>query len=157
MTNHIRWTLVAFSLSVFAFACDRGKAEAEKKAAEAEQQAQETTITAARVKAEEEEAKLKMARAEERSHLQKQLDAHERKADYLKDKAAKTAGATKQNANAAISELNARLASAKESVGKLADDTSPAWDAAKSAAANDLAAVERATDSLEQTLTKKKK
>lgn len=156
MTNHIRWTLVAFSLSVFAFACDRGKAEAEKKAAEAEQQAQETTITAARVKAEE-EAKLKTARAEERGHLQKQLDAHERKADYLKDKAAKTAGATKQNANAAISELNARLASAKESVGKLADDTSPAWDAAKSAAANDLAAVERATDSLEQTLTKKKK
>ena len=156
MTNHIRWTLVAFSLSVFAFACDRGKAEAEKKAAEAEQQAQETTITPARVKAEE-EAKLKTARAEERGHLQKQLDAHERKADYLKDKAAKTAGATKQNANAAISELNARLASAKESVGKLADDTSPAWDAAKSAAANDLAAVERATDSLEQTLTKKKK
>ncbi|HVH43600.1 MAG TPA: hypothetical protein VM925_14695 [Labilithrix sp.] len=155
MKNHIRVVLVAIGLTLATTACDRGKAEAERKAAEAEKQAQETTITAARMQAEAEEAaKSKRAHVEARTKVQKDFEAYERKATYLKEKAAKTVGTTKKNADAAINELASREAKAKASLSKLADDAAPAWDETKKTAEDDVAAVGKAVEALEHTITK---
>ena len=157
MKKHIHVALAAIGLTLASSACDRGKAEAERKAAEAERQAQEATITAGQMQAQAEEAaKTKAAHVEARTKLQKDFDAHERKASYLKEKAAQATGAVKKTADAAIAEYEARRASEKASLDKLGDEAAPAWDATKQTAEEDIAAVGRAVDSLEQTLTKKK-
>jgi hypothetical protein len=157
MKKHNRVMLVAIGLTLATTACNRGKAEAERKAAEAQQRAQEATITAGQMQAQAEEAaRSRAAHAEARSKLQKDFDAHERKAAYLKEKAAKATGAARKNADAAIAEYEARRTSAKASLNHLSDDAAPTWDATKKTAEDDIAAVGRAVDALEQTLTKKK-
>jgi hypothetical protein len=153
MKKPIRVMLVAIGLTLAASAC-RDKSEAERKAAEAEKQS-EATITAAKVQAEADEAKLKAAHDIDRMKLQKDLDAHDRKASYLKAKAAKQVGATKKNADAAITEFEARRATAKTSLGKLTDDKAPGWDTSKKTAEDDVAAVGKSVDAIEHTLTKK--
>jgi hypothetical protein len=153
MKKPMRVVLVAIGLTLAVSAC-RGKSEAERKAAE-EQKAQEANLTAAKMQAEADEAKLKAAHEQERMKLQKEMDAHDRKASYLKAKAAKQIGATKKNADAAITELDARHAAAKASLGKLMDDKAPDWDASKKTAEDDVAAVGKSVDALERTLSKK--
>ncbi len=151
MIKHTRLVLVAMGLTLAVSAC-KGKGEAERKAEE--QKAQEATITAAKVEAEQ-AAKLRSAHADERGKLQKELDAHDRKAAYLKEKAAKTVGATKKNAEAAIAELDARAAAARASMKTLGDDASPQWDASRKVAEDDIAAMGKAVNALERTLAKK--
>lgn len=156
MNEHMRVLLVAVGLTLAGAACDRGKAEAERKAAEADKQAQEATITAAKVKAESEDAaKLKASHAEARTKLQQKFDGLERKSTYLKQKAVKAVGKEKLNASAAIAELDARKTTAKTSLGRLMDDTSPAWDTAKKGAEDDVDSFEKSVDALEHTLEKK--
>lgn len=149
MKKQIQVVLVAMGLTLVSAACDRGKAEAERRA-------QEATLTAAKVQAQtDESAKLKAAHTESRDKLQKDLDASDRKATYLKQKAAHTVGTTKKNADAAITELDARHTAAKASLSKLGDDASPAWDAMRKTAEDDVAAVGKAVDTLEGTLGRK--
>jgi hypothetical protein len=151
----MRMVLVAVSLAVAAAACHRGREEAERKA-EAERRAQEAEITAAKVQAEAADtAKLKAAHSEARTKLQKELDAHERKGTYLKQKAVGKTGAAKKNVDAAISEYTSRLAKAKTDLGRLADDASPEWDATKKAADDDVAAVGRSVEAIDHALMKK--
>lgn len=155
MKKHIRLALAAIAVTLAATGCKGSRQEVERKAQEAEQKA-EAELTAAKIKAEKEEsAKVKAERADERAKLQKDLDAHERKASYLRQKAAKTVGATKRNADAALNELDARRVTAKASMSRLSDETTANWDATKKSAEDDIAAVGRAVDSLEHTLAKK--
>ncbi len=145
----IQMVLVAAALAAATAGCDRGKSEAEQKA-------QEATLTAAKMKAEADDtAKLKTAHVEERTKLQKDLDAQERKVAYLKQKAATAIGPTKKNADAAITEYEARVTKAKSDLSRLADETAPGWDATKKATEEDLAAVSKANEAIERTLTKK--
>lgn len=156
MNKHMQWALVAMGLTLATTACDRGKAEAERKAAEAEKQAQEATLTAAKVQAEAEATtRMKAAHADARAKLQKEFDALDRKATYLKSKATKTAGTTRRNADAAIAELESRRMAAKASLTRLANDADSAWDATKRTAEDDIAAVGKSVESLDHTLMKK--
>jgi hypothetical protein len=155
MNKHMRAALVVMGLTLGVTAC-KGKEEAERKAAEGEKQSQEATLTAAKMRAEADEtAKLKAARSDARMKLQKDFDAMERKSTHLREKAAKSVGTTKKNADAAIAELDTRRTAAKASLNRLADDASPAWDATKKTAEDDIAAVGRAVDALEVTIIKK--
>lgn len=154
MNKHMRAALVAVGLTLAMTAC-KGKEEAERKAAEADRQAQEATLTAAKMRAEADEAaKMRAAHAEARTRLQKDLDAVDRKATYLREKAAKAVGVTKKNADAAIAEVEARRTAAKAAMNRLVDDASPAWEATKKTAEDEIASVGKAVDSLERTLTK---
>jgi hypothetical protein len=156
MKKHMRMVFAAIGLTLAMTACERGRMEADKRAAEAEKKAQEATLTAGKMKADAEEtAKLKAAHADTRSKLHKDLEAHERKATYLKEKAAKTTGVTKKNADAAIAELKTRETAAKTSLDKLGDDAAPAWDDMEKKAEGDVAAVGKSVDALEHTLMKK--
>lgn len=153
-----RAALIAVCLTAGTAACDNGKAEADKKAAEAAKEAQEAAAKASLKKSEADEAaaKAKIAHIEVKSKLQKDLDAHDRKATYLKDKAAKLTGDVKKNADAAVAELETRRTTAKTSLAKLSEDSvDSAWDSAKKAAEDDIAAVGKAVDSLETAALKK--
>ncbi len=155
----MRATLVALTLalSTFSAACDKGTKEADQKAAEAAKTAKdaEDKANAAKLKADEEKAKAAAAHAEARNKLQKDMDAHDRKGTYLREKAAKATGAAKANADAAVKELDARRDAAKASVAKLSDDASPTWDGLRKTAEDDIAAVGKAVDTLETTVNKK--
>jgi colicin import membrane protein len=146
--------LVALTLAC-SVACNKGEEEeAARKAAAAEQEAREAQAkaNAAKLEAEQEAATARTARAESRDKLQKDLDAHERKAAHLKEKAAAAKGATKKNADAAVVELDKRRDTAKASLTKLSDYTAAAWDDTREAAEDDVEAVGKAVDSLESTL-----
>lgn len=157
MKNHryVRAALVVTSLAAAQVACK--DTEAERKAAEAAKQAQEAETTAAKMRAESDQAveKLKVTHTDARTKLQRDLDTHERKATYLKEKAAKLTGDKKKNADAAVTELTSRQTTAKASLARLANDADPAWDATKKTVEDDIAAVGKAVDSLEQAVEKK--
>jgi hypothetical protein len=159
-TRHMRFRAMMLAVCVGALstaACKKDTAEADKAAAQAAKEANEASekANAAKQKANEEAAKANLARSEARTKLQKDLDAHERKATYLKEKAAKATGAAKQNAAAAVTELDTRSAAAKASIAKLADDSATGWESLKKTAEDDVASVGKAVDSLEKTLEKK--
>lgn len=150
---------IHFALAVTllaAAACIRGKEEADRRAAEADKKAQEAEITAAKVQADADQtAKLRAAHNDARTKLQKDIDAYERKGTYLKQKAAAVTGAKKKNVDAAMSEYDGRLATAKADLAKLGDDMSPAWDATRKTTEDDVAAVGKSIDAFERTLAKK--
>lgn len=145
MNNPMRVMLAAAVLTLAGTACEKRKTETRET----------TTTTGAEVNRKSEDmAKMKADRAEDRHKLEGKLEAQERKATYLKQKAAKAAGKEKLNANAAIAELDARRTTAKTSLSRLSDDTSAAWDSTKKAAEDDIDAFEKSVDSLEKTLKK---
>jgi colicin import membrane protein len=154
MRIHVRASLLAVALTVGVAACgnkaEEAKKEADQKAAEAAKEADDKAA-AAKKEADDKAAK---ANAEIKAKLQKDLDAAERKAVYLKEKAAKVTGATKKNADAAVTELDTRSAAAKASVAKLDTSTGAAWETQKVAVESDIAALNKAVDSLETTLKK---
>lgn len=144
MNNPMRVMLAAAVLTLVGTACDRRKTET-----------RETTTTGAEIKERADDiAKLKADHAEAKHKLEGKLEAQERKATYLKQKAAKAVGKEKLNANAAVAELDARRTTAKTSLGRLTDEVSPAWDSTKKAAEDDIDAYEKAVDALENTLKK---
>lgn len=149
---------LAIALTSATIACDNGKAEADKKAAEAMKASKEADDKAAAAKktAEEEAAKAKAGHTEFRAKLQKDVDAHERKATYLKEKASKLTGDAKKNADAAVTELDKRREAAKASLAKLGDDSATTWDAFKKTAEDDVAALGKSIESLETVIEKKK-
>jgi hypothetical protein len=89
-----RTVLIALALSV-TLACDKGAEEADKKAAAAAEEARaaQEKANTERLEAEQAAAKAKAVRDEARTKIQKDLDAHERKAASLKQKAATAKGA----------------------------------------------------------------
>lgn len=144
--NNLRRVMLATAILVVASPACKRKTDVESK---------ETTTTGAEMREKAEEtAKLKADHAEARHKLEGKLEAQERKATYLKQKAAKAVGKEKLNANAAIAELDARRTTAKTSLARLGDETSPAWDSAKKAAEDDIDGLEKAVDALEKTLKK---
>ena len=157
MRINVRASLLAVALTVGVAACgnkaEEAKKEADQKAAEAAKSAKEADDKAAAAKKEADDKAAK-ANAEIKAKLQKDLDAADRKAVYLKEKAAKITGATKKNADAAVTELDTRHAAAKASIAKLDTATGAAWETQKVAVESDIAALNKAVDSLETTLKK---
>ena len=156
MRIHTFVAMVALSLAA-GTACEKSTADADKNAAAAAKEAKEAAdkANAAKLKSDEESAKAKLARAEARTSIQKDFDAHERKTTYLKEKVAKATGDMRKNADAAATELDKRRDAAKASIAKIQDDASPTWEAAKKQAQDDVAAVGKGVDALEATLNKK--
>jgi uncharacterized protein YPO0396 len=153
MNNPMRIALVT-TLTLAAAACNRGKSETDRNVTG---QGNQTEITSANVKAEADHAaKLKDEHYKERAELQKNFDAQDRKASYLKQKATHTVGTVKKNADAAIAEVDARRNTAKSSLSRLADDMSPSWDSTKKLVDDDIGSYGKAVDALENTLEKKK-
>jgi hypothetical protein len=150
MNKYTRLVLVTLGLVAAATACNR-KTEATK-------EAEETTITGGKMNVEASEAaKLKQEHTDTVNKLTKELDDLDRKGTYLKEKATKTTGTIKKNADAAIIELNSRATIAKTSLSRLPTEAGAAWDSAKKATEDDVKAVEKAVDSLEHTLGKTEK
>ncbi len=133
---------------------EEAKKEADQKAAEAAKTAKEADDKAAAAKKEAEDKAAK-ANVEVKTKLQKDIDAAGRKATYLKEKAAKVTGAAKKNADAAVAELDTRDAAAKASLAKLDASSTTTWDTQKVAVESDIAALNKAVDSLETTLKAK--
>lgn len=155
MRIDIRTGLLALALTIGTAACgnkaEEAKKEAEAKAVEAAKAAKEADEKAVAAKKEADDKAAKM-NAEGKAKLQKDFDAAGRKATYLKEKAAKATGPAKKNADAAVAEFDTRDAAAKASIAKMDGATGAAWDAAKVAAESDIAALNKAVESLETTL-----
>lgn len=151
----VRALLVGLALTTAVAACgnkeEEARKEAEAKAAEAAKAAKEAQEKAAKEEAEA-QAKIAKANGEIKAKLQKDIDAAGRKATYLKEKAAKATGAAKKNADAAVAELDARDATAKSDLAKLDAATGDAFNTAKNTVEADIAALNKAVDSLETTL-----
>lgn len=149
--------VVASALSSFGVGCgNKAKEEEAKQAAEAQAQAAKEAAqkaTDAAKKAEEEA--LNAQHAAEQKKLQSQFDASDRKSTYLKEKAAKSTGNAKKNADAAVAELDKRRTTASESLKSVQSATGAAWDAAKAKAEEDIAAYGKSVESLEQTIASK--
>ena len=128
--------------------------EAKKEADQAAKSAKEADDKAAAAKKEADDKAAK-ANAETKTKLQKELDAADRKAAYLKEKASKATGATKKNVDAAVAEVDRRDATAKASIAKLDPANTTAWDPQKTAVESDIAALNKAVDSVETTLKAK--
>jgi hypothetical protein len=126
--------------------CNHGKAADAQKEADAEAAAK-----AAKEADDQASAARKAARsnAETKKKLQKEIDAGDRRAVYLKEKAAKASGVTKKSADAAIADIDTREATAKVDMAKLDPDDATSWDTQRSAVEADIAAVKKAVDSLE--------
>lgn len=158
MRIDMRALLLATAIAAGTVGCgnkaEEAKKEADQKAAEAAKTAKEAEDKASAAKVEA-EAKVAKANAEIKTKLQKDIDAAERKATYLKEKAAKVTGAAKKNADAAVAELDTRHATAKASLAKLDTATGAAWDTAKVGVESDIAALNKAVESLETTLKAK--
>ena len=155
MRIEMRANLLAIAIAIGVAACgnkaEEAKKEADQKAAEAAKSAKEADDKAAAAKKDADDKTAK-ANSVVKAKLQKDLDAADRKAVYLKEKAAKLTGAPKKNADAAVTELDTRHAAAKASVAKLDTATGAAWDTQKVAVESDIAALNKAVESLETTL-----
>jgi uncharacterized protein YPO0396 len=153
---------VASALTVLSFVAASGLVACNKEPKRDDQAAQANTAAAAAREAEQKAAAekqraegeaAKVARIQALGNLQKQIDAADRKIEYLKDKVNKAKGATKKNADAAVAELDKRRAAVVESMKKLEDDQLPTWDAVYAEAAPEAAALDQSVNSLEQTLS----
>lgn len=158
MTNGMRAAILALGICVMTtgtVACgnkaEEAKKEADTKAAEALKTVKEAEDKAAAAKKEADD-KLTKLNIEAKTKLGKDIDAADRKASNLKEKATKLTGAAKKNTEAAVAELDKRYATAKASLAKLDTLTGADWDAAKKSAEADIEALNRAVESLETTI-----
>lgn len=146
---------LALSLATATAACGNKEEEAKKaadqKADEAAKAAKEADDKAAAAKRDADAQAVK-AHAEAKASLQKDIDAADRKATYLRNKSAKLTGAAKKNTDAAVAELDAREAATKADLAKLDTATGTAWDSAKLAVDSDITALNKSVDTLETTL-----
>jgi chromosome segregation ATPase len=145
-----------------AAACDKNdqqgavdaQREAEAKARSAQQEANEK-IAEAKAEAEKAAANAQSARAEVKATLQKDLDAVDRKVAYLKERGATTKGAALKNYEAAHAEVQTRRSAVQADLRKLESEAGSSWDAARTSAETDLAALKTSVESLESTVTPK--
>lgn len=148
-------TLLALALGASVAACgnkaeeaqkEAQKKEAEAKAAQSGKDALAAAETAAAKKLADD---MEKAHADVRAKLQKDADAADRKATYWKEKAAKTTGTVKKNADAAVMEVDKRQAAATDGIKNLATQTGAGWDTAKSQVESDVAAFAKSVEALE--------
>jgi uncharacterized protein YPO0396 len=144
-------TVLSFAAACGLIACNKEPKRDAEETAQAEKAAAEARAAEQKAAAEKEAGKV--ARAKALGDLQKQIDAADRKIEYLKDKLSKAKGATKKKADAAAAELDKRHAPVAESTKKLEDDQYSAWDATYAQAVTELAALNESVNSLEQTLS----
>jgi colicin import membrane protein len=133
---------------------EREKVETQAKAAEAQREADEKKAEAAR-EAAETSAKADTARSEARASIQKDVDAADRKAADLRERAAKLKGNAKLNAEAASNELTKRRTALDKDLQELGTARGEAWDKLKAQTEKDVDAVEAAVDSFDRTLSGK--
>lgn len=155
--------LLCTALSTAALACndaDAAKKEAEAKAEEATKSAREAAAKAsaeaqnAAAKVSEAAAAAKKAALEAQASLTKDVDDAERKAVALKERTAKLTGAKKANAEAALIEVDKRVASAKAEVAKVASATGDTLDTAKDKAKIEIDGLKKSVENFETTVNK---
>jgi hypothetical protein len=128
--------------------------EAEAKARAAQQEANEK-IADAKADAEKAAAKASTARAEVKASLQQELTAVDRKITSLKERGAATKGAAQKNYEAAYAEVQTRRSTVEADLRKLESETGSGFDAARTSAETDIAALKASVDTLENTTTAK--
>lgn len=156
--------MLCTALSVAAFGCDdadAAKKEADNKALEASKSANEAAAKAsveaqnAVAKANEALAAGKKAAAEAQASLTKDVDDAERKTTALKEKIAKLAGAKKKNAEAALAEVDKRVASTKAELALVGNSAGDTLDTAKTKAQAEIDGLKKAVENLDSTVNGK--
>jgi hypothetical protein len=130
----------------------QAQSDAEAKARSAQQEANEK-IAEAKAEAEKAAASAATARTEVKATLQKEVDAVDRKAAALKERGAAAKGAAQKNYAAAQAEFERRRSVVQADLRKLDAEAGAAWDAARTSAETDVAALKASLDSLENTIT----
>ena len=130
---------------------DEAKRQAQATSEQAASAAREAEVRAAAA-AKDAELKTAQANADAKSKAQKEVDAADRKATYLREKAAKVTGIKKKNSDAAVAELDRRRDAVRTDMSKLDSVTASGWESVKGQVDGDVAALNKAVDNLESAL-----
>ena len=152
--------LVAGALA--ASGCGNKEEKAREEAAKAQKEADDKSVEAAKAQREaddkavaakrEADAAMTKTHDDARDKLRKDYDASDRKLASLREKVAKATGVKRKNANAALTEVETRVATVKGEMAGLSANAGTAWDTAKTQIEADQAALDKAIDNLETTL-----
>ena len=150
---------VAVVLGGSVTACENKEEAAKKAAADTAASAKVEADKAAAAKKDADEAAAKVALMQKHTDAkvaaQKELDGVDRKLTYLKDKLSKATGPAKKNGDTAMADFTKKHDAVKADIDKLGSATDTAWDAAKTDADRDVAALKQSLDALETAITGK--